>query len=72
MKTHNNTEIVKSYHCDKCEFTHNKKQRLTQHIKRKHSSDNNIFECEECDFKTLLENDLKEHIISQHSKISKR
>ena len=72
MNTHNNTEIVKSYQCDKCEFNHNKKQRLTQHIKRKHYSDNNIFECQECDFKTLLENDLKEHIISQHSKISKK
>ena len=59
---------IGKFKCHKCDFSDDKKNRLTQHLKRKHSMVDNIFECVMCDFRTLLENELKKHIREQHTK----
>ena len=69
MLTHaNKIHKIGQFKCDKCDFSDDKKNRLTQHLKRKHLMVDNVFECRECDFRTLLENELGKHIKEQHSK----
>lgn len=69
MLTHaNKVHTIGKFKCDKCDFSDDKKNRLTQHLKRKHPMVDNVFECRECDFRTLLEDELGKHIKEQHSK----
>lgn len=69
MLTHaNKVHKIGKFKCDKCDFSDDKKNRLTQHLKRKHPMVDNVFECRECDFRTLWENELEKHIKEQHSK----
>ena len=59
--------VKKSFLCDRCGFSSNKKYNLNQHIAAQHEK---IFHhCDKCDFKSFYMHKLKKHMQIVHAGI---
>jgi hypothetical protein len=61
-------EGQKRFPCDKCEFSHNRKDKLMIHIDSKHCDGQKRYPCVDCEYSTSHKAQLRIHIDSKHLK----
>ena len=64
----NPQENERKFHCTECDYSTNRMDNLSKHIKVKHEDDATSFACQDCDFTSKFRYNLNRHIRNAHNK----